>query len=74
VKRLLVSTQSSGALKAKLANQIDSAPQQELPMSAEYAAFEGYGDEDVQAEMGFYYVDEEDEDSWWTCFVPPWLK
>lgn len=42
-------------------------------MSAEYAAFEGYGDQDAQAEMEVYYIDDQ-ENPWWICFVPFWLR
>ncbi|KAK1240242.1 hypothetical protein MKX08_007684 [Trichoderma sp. CBMAI-0020] len=49
------------------------APHQEWVMSAEYAAFEGYGDQDAQAEMEVYYT-EDQEDPWWICFVPFWLR
>ncbi|KAL7917570.1 hypothetical protein ACQKWADRAFT_325544 [Trichoderma austrokoningii] len=47
---------------------------QEMQMSAEYAAFEGYGEDDVQTEIEFYYSIVEEEGCWWTCLVPPWLR
>lgn len=42
-------------------------------MSAAYAAFEGYGEEDVQAEMEVYYTDD-DEHCGWSCLVPPFFR
>lgn len=42
-------------------------------MSSEYAAFEGYGDEDLEAEMECGSIDE-DEDNRWNCLIPPFLR
>lgn len=42
-------------------------------MSAAYAAFEGYGEQDAHAEVEVYYIDDQ-EDPWWICFVPFWLR
>ncbi|PNP39193.1 hypothetical protein TGAMA5MH_08870 [Trichoderma gamsii] len=51
----------------------DKTPHREWVMSTEYAAFEGYADQDAQAETEVYYTDDQEE-PWWICFVPFWLK
>lgn len=51
----------------------NKASYQEWEMSAAYAAFEGYGEQDAHAEMEVYYTDAQ-EDPWWICFVPFWLR
>ncbi|KAM0455070.1 hypothetical protein ACHAPV_007959 [Trichoderma viride] len=53
--------------------ETNTGPHREFVMSAEYAAFEGYGDQDAQAEMEVYYIDDQ-ENPWWICFVPFWLR
>ncbi|KAL6895007.1 hypothetical protein GGI43DRAFT_125329 [Trichoderma evansii] len=54
-------------------NEICTAPHTEWEMSYEYAAFEGYGDEEFEAEMECGITDK-DEDPWWNCLIPSFLR
>ncbi|KAL7940268.1 hypothetical protein V8C42DRAFT_258548 [Trichoderma barbatum] len=46
----------------------------EWEMSFEYAAFEGYGIEDVQSETELDSTDSHEDQPWWICLIPHFLR
>ncbi|UKZ96406.1 uncharacterized protein TrAFT101_011197 [Trichoderma asperellum] len=54
-------------------HEMCTASHTEWEMSSEYAAFEGYEDEDIEAEMECDGTDKR-EDHWWNCLIPSFLK
>ncbi|KAL7940134.1 hypothetical protein V8C42DRAFT_291221 [Trichoderma barbatum] len=46
----------------------------EWEMRFEYAAFEGYGIEDVQSETELDSTDSHEDQPWWICLIPHFLR
>lgn len=46
----------------------------EWEMSFEYAAFEGYGIEDAQSETELDSADSHEDQPWWICLIPHFLR
>ena len=65
--------ENEATLACMALENMDQAQSAEWEMDLEYAAFEGFGPQDTNDGIEYYWEDSEPL-PWWKCLIPPFLR